>query len=190
MLVIFLPGLQVVLKSIMKAMIPLLQIGLLLFFAILMFAIIGLEFYMGKFHTTCFDNITGRPLCACSNSQISSFMISKTITNYRKQTNLIVHEKKQQFFLIDEIREEFPCGNETNARTCPTGTVCKKYWIGPNYGITQFDNILFAVLTVFQCITMEGWTDLLYYVSHICKMSLKHGASSFNFFLFKFFTYA
>lgn len=54
-----LPGLQVVLKSIMKAMIPLLQIGLLLFFAILIFAIIGLEFYMGKFHTTCFDSVTG-----------------------------------------------------------------------------------------------------------------------------------
>ncbi|KAI5097824.1 voltage-dependent P/Q-type calcium channel subunit alpha-1A isoform X2, partial [Silurus meridionalis] len=53
------PSLQVVLKSIMKAMIPLLQIGLLLFFAILMFAIIGLEFYIGKFHTTCFDDITG-----------------------------------------------------------------------------------------------------------------------------------
>ncbi|KAI4793091.1 hypothetical protein KUCAC02_032935, partial [Chaenocephalus aceratus] len=48
------PSLQVVLKSIMKAMVPLLQIGLLLFFAILMFAIIGLDFYMGKFHRTCF----------------------------------------------------------------------------------------------------------------------------------------
>ncbi|XP_062386882.1 voltage-dependent P/Q-type calcium channel subunit alpha-1A [Sardina pilchardus] len=115
------PSLQVVLKSIMKAMIPLLQIGLLLFFAILMFAIIGLEFYMGKFHTTCFDNVT------------------------------------------DEIREEFPCGVEAPSRLCPNGTVCKPYWLGPNYGITQFDNILFAILTVFQCITMEGWTDLLYY---------------------------
>ncbi|XP_056144457.1 voltage-dependent P/Q-type calcium channel subunit alpha-1A [Lampris incognitus] len=115
------PSLQVVLKSIMKAMIPLLQIGLLLFFAILMFAIIGLEFYMGKFHTTCFDNHTG------------------------------------------EIREEFPCGTEAPSRLCPEGTTCRQYWLGPNYGITQFDNILFAVLTVFQCITMEGWTDLLYY---------------------------
>lgn len=37
----------------MKAMVPLLQIGLLLFFAILMFAIIGLEFYSGKLHSTC-----------------------------------------------------------------------------------------------------------------------------------------
>jgi len=52
-------GLQVVLKSIMKAMVPLLQIGLLLFFAILMFAIIGLDFYMGKFHRTCFRTDTG-----------------------------------------------------------------------------------------------------------------------------------
>uniref|UniRef100_A0A8V5H2H2 Voltage-dependent N-type calcium channel subunit alpha n=1 Tax=Melopsittacus undulatus TaxID=13146 RepID=A0A8V5H2H2_MELUD len=115
------PSLQVVLKSIMKAMIPLLQIGLLLFFAILIFAIIGLEFYMGKFHTTCFDLVT------------------------------------------DEIKVEVPCGMDEPARICPNGTKCKKYWEGPNYGITQFDNILFAVLTVFQCITMEGWTDLLYY---------------------------
>ncbi|KAH1176574.1 hypothetical protein KIL84_021308 [Mauremys mutica] len=115
------PSLQVVLKSIMKAMIPLLQIGLLLFFAILIFAIIGLEFYMGKFHTTCFDAVTG------------------------------------------EIKVDVPCGTEEPARMCPNGTECREYWEGPNYGITQFDNILFAVLTVFQCITMEGWTELLYY---------------------------
>uniref|UniRef100_A0A8C2J4V2 Voltage-dependent N-type calcium channel subunit alpha n=1 Tax=Cyprinus carpio TaxID=7962 RepID=A0A8C2J4V2_CYPCA len=110
-------SLQVVLKSIMKAMIPLLQIGVLLFVAILMFAIIGLEFYMGKFHRTCFDNVTG----------------------------------------------ELPCGEEYPARECEKGSVCAEYWLGPNYGITQFDNVLFAVLTVFQCITMEGWTDMLYY---------------------------
>uniref|UniRef100_A0A673HGX8 Ion transport domain-containing protein n=1 Tax=Sinocyclocheilus rhinocerous TaxID=307959 RepID=A0A673HGX8_9TELE len=56
------PSLQIVLKSIMKAMVPLLQIGLLLFFAILMFAIIGLEFYSGKLHKRCvaFSNITGK----------------------------------------------------------------------------------------------------------------------------------
>ncbi|XP_067376954.1 calcium channel, voltage-dependent, N type, alpha 1B subunit, a [Channa argus] len=114
------PSLQVVLKSIMKAMVPLLQIGLLLFFAILMFAIIGLDFYMGKFHRTCFEIDTG------------------------------------------EQATEFPCGLEAPARTCANGTTCREYWIGPNFGITNFDNILFAVLTVFQCITMEGWVDILY----------------------------
>uniref|UniRef100_A0AAQ4P9M3 Voltage-dependent N-type calcium channel subunit alpha n=1 Tax=Gasterosteus aculeatus aculeatus TaxID=481459 RepID=A0AAQ4P9M3_GASAC len=112
------PSLQVVLKSIMKAMVPLLQIGLLLFFAIVMFAIIGVEFYMGKFHTTCFKNETGET--------------------------------------------HWPCGLEPPARLCPDGTQCREYWTGPNFGITNFDNILFAVLTVFQCITMEGWVDILY----------------------------
>ncbi|XP_058473605.1 voltage-dependent N-type calcium channel subunit alpha-1B isoform X10 [Solea solea] len=114
------PSLQVVLKSIMKAMVPLLQIGLLLFFAIVMFAIIGVEFYMGKFHTTCFKIDT------------------------------------------DEIAADWPCGLEPPARTCPNGTQCREYWPGPNFGITNFDNILFAVLTVFQCITMEGWVEILY----------------------------
>uniref|UniRef100_A0A8C7WFN2 Voltage-dependent N-type calcium channel subunit alpha n=1 Tax=Oncorhynchus mykiss TaxID=8022 RepID=A0A8C7WFN2_ONCMY len=113
------PSLQVVLKSIMKAMVPLLQIGMLLFFAILMFAIIGVEFYMGKFHSTCFTTDS-------------------------------------------EGVEAFPCGTEAPSRMCPNGTECTEYWIGPNYGITNFDNILFAVLTVFQCITMEGWVDILY----------------------------
>lgn len=42
-----------VLKSILKAMAPLLQIGLLVLFAIIIFAIIGLEFFNGVFHRAC-----------------------------------------------------------------------------------------------------------------------------------------
>ncbi|XP_071666106.1 voltage-dependent R-type calcium channel subunit alpha-1E isoform X5 [Patagioenas fasciata] len=112
------PSLQIVLKSIMKAMVPLLQIGLLLFFAILMFAIIGLEFYSGKLHRACYTNNSGE---------------------------------------LEELDPPHPCG----VQGCPSGYECRE-WIGPNDGITQFDNILFAVLTVFQCITMEGWTTVLY----------------------------
>ena len=43
-------------------------------------------------------------------------------------------------------------------------SVCAKGWEGPNYGITSFDNIGFAMLTVFQCITMEGWVNVMYWV--------------------------
>src|SRR6218665_2653337 len=55
-------GLQVVLKSILKAMAPLLQIALLVLFAIIIFAIIGLEFFLGAFHSACRINNTGRLL--------------------------------------------------------------------------------------------------------------------------------
>jgi len=55
----FVAGLQVVLKSILKAMAPLLQIALLVLFMIIIFAIIGLEFLNGVFHNACKRRDTG-----------------------------------------------------------------------------------------------------------------------------------
>jgi hypothetical protein len=52
------------------------------------------------------------------------------------------------------------------AYTCnPNVSVCLEKWDGPNFGITSFDNIGLAMLTVFQCVSMEGWTPILYLVS-------------------------
>jgi len=44
------------------------------------------------------------------------------------------------------------------------GQVCREYWEGPNFGITNFDNFGISMITVFQCVTLEGWTDVLYWV--------------------------
>ena len=41
---------------------------------------------------------------------------------------------------------------------------CRPNWDGPFYGIINFDNFPLAMLSVFQCITTEGWTTLLYKV--------------------------
>jgi len=30
-----------------------------------------------------------------------------------------------------------------------------------NYGITNFDNLLYSFLTVFQCMTLEGWFKIM-----------------------------
>ena len=34
----------------------------------------------------------------------------------------------------------------------------------PAYGLLSFDNFGFAVLTIFVCTTLEGWTDVMYMV--------------------------
>uniref|UniRef100_A0A8C1QGU8 Voltage-dependent L-type calcium channel subunit alpha n=1 Tax=Cyprinus carpio TaxID=7962 RepID=A0A8C1QGU8_CYPCA len=120
------PSLQVVLNSIIKAMVPLLHIALLVLFVIIIYAIIGLELFIGKMHASC----------------------------YFQGTEIIAED------------EPAPCAVNGHGRTCPiNGTVCKEGWHGPNGGITNFDNFMFAMLTVFQCITMEGWTDVLYWVN-------------------------
>ena len=53
------PSLQVVLNAILRAMIPLLHIALLVMFVIIIYAIIGLELFCGKLHSTCVDMLTG-----------------------------------------------------------------------------------------------------------------------------------
>lgn len=45
-------------KSIMRAMAPLLQICLLVVFVIIIYSIIGLEFLSGRFHFSCRHQIT------------------------------------------------------------------------------------------------------------------------------------
>lgn len=64
---------------------------------------------------------------------------------------------------MSKTPDKYPKG----AYLCPNTSVCREGWAGPNFGITSFDNIFFAMLTVFQCITMEGWTAILYWVMSI-----------------------
>jgi len=114
------PSLQIVMNAILMAIIPLINIALLVLFVIIIYSIIGLELFMGAFHKTCFDEITG-----------------------------------------EMMEDPNPCGG---IFSCPNGTVCREYWEGPQWGITCFDNFGQAMLTVFQCITLEGWTDMLYWI--------------------------
>lgn len=118
------PSLQIVLNSIMKAMLPLLHIALLVIFVIVIYAIIGLELFSGKMHQTCYNIITG-----------------------------------------DIMEGAHPCG--INGFKCDESQnlECKGGWDGPNYGITNFDNFGLAMLTVFQCVTNEGWTTVMYNIN-------------------------
>jgi len=70
------------------------------------------------------------------------------------------------FFTDKRMENEHPCGEAGfQCEVISKNMVCKGNWVGPNNGITNFDNFGLAMLTVFQCVTLEGWTDVLYDVS-------------------------
>ena len=52
------------------------------------------------------------------------------------------------------------CGYEN----CPGDCECGKIIANPNFGVINFDNIFYSYLMIFQCITLEGWTAIMYYV--------------------------
>ena len=63
---------------------------------------------------------------------------------------------------------EFPCTQNQSidgSHSCPYGSTCAEWPEGPRRGIISFDNMIFAYLTVFQVISLEGWITILYLVS-------------------------
>ena len=75
---------------------------------------------------------------------------------------------------MTEGTKNAPCHSDDPAKapagayTCqPNVSICLEKWEGPNFGITSFDNSGYAMLTVFQCVTMEGWTPILYWVREV-----------------------
>ena len=114
-------GLKSIVQSIMRAIPMLKNTMIVLFFFFLIFAIGGLNLFMGLLMQRCVDENTG-------------------------------------VSLVDDEGEEWLCGGAT---TCPTGYHCGKKTLNPNYDVTNFDNIFWALLNVFQCVTLEGWSDIM-----------------------------
>ncbi|XP_075241341.1 muscle calcium channel subunit alpha-1-like isoform X7 [Convolutriloba macropyga] len=67
-----------------------------------------------------------------------------------------------------------PCApNGEDGHHCDNSSQCiDGMWDGPNKGITNFDNVGLAMLTVFQCVTMEGWTTIMYWVNDAVGKSM------------------
>ena len=79
----YITGLQVVMSSIAKAIGPLANIALLLLFAVIIFAIVGLEFYSGALNRTCYslDDLGKKYTC--------TYYIVKVVPPIRRNESVI-----------------------------------------------------------------------------------------------------
>ena len=161
-------------------MVPLLHIAVLLLFFIIICSIIGLEIYSGSFHQTCIQKdvlqkygtfaeknqsmiskYQERPNQICSESRTRKnpdCRPKKATLDTPAVKCEMVYEGSYDYYMAQE--------KEWSSRSpyiCDKGYECALWLQGPNFGITTFDNVIFSMMTVFQCITMEGWTDILYY---------------------------
>jgi hypothetical protein len=109
-------GLRQLFLALIYSMKMLVSSVVVLVFFFYIFAIAGLQLYMGVLHNRCLDLASG------------------TIGN-----------------------EADICGD----RECGVGQECVTGLDNPSLGVMNFDNIMFALLAVFQCVTLEGWTAIM-----------------------------
>jgi hypothetical protein len=69
---------------------------------------------------------------------------------------------KQRCFNLEtgimDLGDEFLCGG---GNSCNPGYECGKSSRNPNFGASNFDNIFYAFLQIFQTVTCEGWTTIM-----------------------------
>ena len=163
-------GMRVLVSTLMRSIPMLLDVLVLCAFAFFIFGIIGVQTFKGVLRNRC-HTVTGvvenpelgiweprLELAADLQDDICSGPLWYTFEGMRGD-NVIEWSPlgEEPFWAYSGAK------NGTGLNNCPGGMVCSEYE-NPNFGITNFDNILYAWLTIFQAISMEGWTDIMYQV--------------------------
>uniref|UniRef100_A0A3P8TBC0 Sodium channel protein n=1 Tax=Amphiprion percula TaxID=161767 RepID=A0A3P8TBC0_AMPPE len=139
------PGLKTIVGALIQSVKKLSDVMILTVFCLSVFALIGLQLFMGNLRQKCVIwpiNMTEQTLANGSRDKCSLFFF---IANF--------------YFLPDQL-DALLCGNSSDSGRCPEGFTCMKAGRNPNYGYTSFDSFGWAFLTLFRLMTQDFWENL------------------------------
>lgn len=137
------PGLRLLIDSMLASMPQLMNVMGLCAFIFLVFGIIGVQLFKGSLNQRChfmWPNGTAR------------IMVDPELEGSRLCS------------LTPGVGRQ--CEEQWNAEAGEwQPTICAHSDLDQNRDITSFDNTAVAFLTIFQCISLEGWVDVMYWIS-------------------------
>ncbi|XP_028942165.1 sodium channel protein type 1 subunit alpha isoform X8 [Antrostomus carolinensis] len=138
------PGLKTIVGALIQSVKKLSDVMILTVFCLSVFALIGLQLFMGNLRNKCLqwppDNFTLE-------------------TNITSQLNSTIGENGH-FYFLEGQNDALLCGNSSDAGQCPEGYTCVKAGRNPNYGYTSFDTFSWAFLSLFRLMTQDFWENL------------------------------
>uniref|UniRef100_A0A668AE52 Sodium channel protein n=1 Tax=Myripristis murdjan TaxID=586833 RepID=A0A668AE52_9TELE len=141
------PGLKTIVGALIQSVKKLSDVMILTVFCLSVFALIGLQLFMGNLRHKCVFwpiNMTEQYLPNGSRG----FDWNEYIMN---DTN---------FYFLPGQLDALLCGNSSDSGRCPEGFTCMKAGRNPNYGYTSFDSFGWAFLTLFRLMTQDFWENL------------------------------
>ncbi|KMQ96399.1 sodium channel protein para [Lasius niger] len=138
------PGLKTIVGAVIESVKNLRDVIILTMFSLSVFALMGLQIYMGVLTQKCIKN----------------FPEDGSWGN-------LTHENWERFnsnesnWYVDEAKNMPLCGNSSGAGQCLPGYTCLQgYGDNPNYGYTSFDTFGWALLSAFRLMTQDYWENL------------------------------
>ncbi|XP_053148558.1 sodium channel protein type 8 subunit alpha isoform X3 [Hemicordylus capensis] len=141
------PGLKTIVGALIQSVKKLSDVMILTVFCLSVFALIGLQLFMGNLRNKCV---------------IWPIDVNETyLDNGTKGFDWEEYSNNESnFYTLPGALDALLCGNSSDAGQCPEGYVCMKAGRNPNYGYTSFDTFSWAFLALFRLMTQDFWENL------------------------------
>ncbi|XP_076763442.1 sodium voltage-gated channel paralytic isoform X26 [Xylocopa sonorina] len=138
------PGLKTIVGAVIESVKNLRDVIILTMFSLSVFALMGLQIYMGVLTQKCIKNFP-------EDGSWGNFTDENWERFVSNETN----------WYVDEAKNMPLCGNSSGAGQCLPGYTCLQgYGDNPNYGYTSFDTFGWALLSAFRLMTQDYWENL------------------------------
>uniref|UniRef100_A0A7M4FQZ9 Sodium voltage-gated channel alpha subunit 3 n=1 Tax=Crocodylus porosus TaxID=8502 RepID=A0A7M4FQZ9_CROPO len=158
------PGLKTIVGALIQSVKKLSDVMILTVFCLSVFALIGLQLFMGNLRHKCLqwppDNSTFEiNVISYFNSTMdkNGTFVNTTVSTFNWKEYV---EDETHFYVLEGQRDALLCGNSSDAGQCPEGYMCVKAGRNPNYGYTSFDTFSWAFLSLFRLMTQDFWENL------------------------------
>ncbi|XP_060477278.1 sodium channel protein type 3 subunit alpha isoform X4 [Panthera onca] len=158
------PGLKTIVGALIQSVKKLSDVMILTVFCLSVFALIGLQLFMGNLRNKCLqwppsDSAFETNTTSYFNGTMDSngIFVNVTMSTFNWKDYI---EDDSHFYVLDGQKDPLLCGNGSDAGQCPEGYICVKAGRNPNYGYTSFDTFSWAFLSLFRLMTQDYWENL------------------------------
>ncbi|XP_048470348.1 sodium channel protein type 4 subunit alpha-like [Rhincodon typus] len=154
------PGLKTIVGALIQSVKKLSDVMILTVFCLSVFALVGLQLFMGNLKHKCViwpppaELLYNYTFIGNVSGMDNDSLIS---TEFDRQAYL---ENEANHYFLEGSPDALLCGNGTDAGRCPDGYMCFKTGRNPNYGYTSYDTFSWAFLSLFRLMTQDYWENL------------------------------
>ena len=145
-------------------------------FSLSVFALLGLQIYMGVLTQKCikqFPEGNAHLLLYPEQTNITNSSLDSSSSTLSKQPPSVEalamfhkawhshNSNNSNWYQIEGKVDPVLCGNATGAGPCPENYTCLQgFGRNPNYGYTSFDTFGWSFLSAFRLMTQDAWEDI------------------------------
>ncbi|XP_058166613.1 sodium channel protein para isoform X36 [Anopheles ziemanni] len=139
------PGLKTIVGAVIESVKNLRDVIILTMFSLSVFALMGLQIYMGVLTQKC----------------IRKFPLDGSWGNLTDENWENFNNNETNWYRNPDLIDPPLCGNSSGAGQCDEDYICLQgYGKNPNYGYTSFDTFGWAFLSAFRLMTQDYWENL------------------------------